>query len=53
MSWFLLRAPWDCSGQDRGEAKAPTALRAAGLSPDLDPGGAHAASLVSLLDRLL
>ena len=40
MSWFLLGAPWDCSGLDRGEAKAPTALRAAGLSAGLDLGDA-------------
>ena len=30
--WFLLGAPWDCSGTDRGEAHAPAALRAAGLA---------------------
>lgn len=29
--WFLLGAPWDCSGTGRGEQHAPTALRAAGL----------------------
>jgi arginase len=29
--WLLLGAPWDCSGTGRGEALAPTALRAAGL----------------------
>ncbi|WP_433304133.1 arginase family protein [Actinoplanes sp. CA-030573] len=29
--WFLLGAPWDCSGSARGEASAPAALRAAGL----------------------
>lgn len=32
MSWFLLGAPWDSSGSRRGEAAAPSALRAAGLS---------------------
>ncbi|HEV2895893.1 MAG TPA: arginase family protein [Actinomycetota bacterium] len=31
-SWFLLGAPWDCSGAGRGERAAPDALRAAGLS---------------------
>ncbi|RRS01300.1 arginase family protein [Glycomyces terrestris] len=30
--WFLLGAPWDCSGSGRGEQAAPAALRAAGLS---------------------
>jgi arginase len=30
--WFLLGAPWDCSGTGRGERAAPGALRAAGLS---------------------
>lgn len=30
--WFLLGAPWDCSGTGRGEQAAPAALRAAGLS---------------------
>ena len=30
--WFLLGAPWDCSGTGRGEARAPAALRAAGLA---------------------
>lgn len=38
--WFLLGAPWDCSGTGRGEALGPEALRAAGLSQlvDLDVG---------------
>jgi arginase len=31
-SWFLLGAPWDCSGTGRGEQGAPGALRDAGLS---------------------
>lgn len=30
--WFLLGAPWDCSGSGRGEEAAPDALRAVGLS---------------------
>ncbi len=29
--WFLLGAPWDCSGSRRGEQAAPGALRRAGL----------------------
>jgi arginase len=30
--WFLLGAPWDCSGSGRGEQAAPGALRGAGLA---------------------
>ena len=30
--WFLVGAPWDCSGSGRGEQAAPGAFRAAGLS---------------------
>lgn len=30
--WFLLGAPWDCSGSGRGEHLAPAALRGAGVS---------------------
>jgi arginase len=29
--WFLLGAPWDCSGTGRGEQAGPEAFRAAGL----------------------
>lgn len=32
MTWFLLGAPWDCSGSGRGEQDAPAALRAAGIA---------------------
>src|SRR5262245_32971508 len=44
-SWFLLGAPWDSSGTGRGEARAPEALRAAGLSGlvDVDLGDAATA----------
>ena len=35
-AWFLLGAPWDCSGYDRGEARAPGALRRAGLADSVD-----------------
>jgi arginase len=40
--WFLLGAPWDCSGTNRGEEQAPAALRDAGLARlvDLDLGDA-------------
>jgi arginase len=34
--WFLLGAPWDCSGSGRGEARAPHALREAGLASRVD-----------------
>lgn len=30
--WYLLGAPWDCSGSGRGEQTAPAALRNAGLT---------------------
>lgn len=30
--WFLLGAPWDCSGTGRGEQAAPDAFRTAGLA---------------------
>lgn len=30
--WVLLGAPWDCSGEGRGEQEAPAALRRAGLA---------------------
>lgn len=30
--WFVLGAPWDCSGTGRGEHLAPDALRSAGLA---------------------
>jgi arginase len=30
--WFLVGAPWDCSGTGRGEQAAPEALRSAGLT---------------------
>jgi arginase len=40
--WFLLGAPWDCSGSGRGEQAAPDALRTAGLTAlvGLDRGDA-------------
>jgi arginase len=30
--WFLVGAPWDCSGTGRGEQAGPQALRAAGMA---------------------
>ncbi|WP_433384395.1 arginase family protein [Actinoplanes sp. CA-142083] len=51
--WFLLGAPWDCSGTNRGEAQAPGALRGAGLAGlvDVDLGDAATAISSSRRDR--
>jgi arginase len=50
--WFLLGAPWDCSGTGRGEALAPGALREAGLARhvDVDLGDAKTVISSSLRD---
>ncbi|KAB1915520.1 arginase family protein [Micromonospora sp. AMSO31t] len=48
--WYLVGAPWDCSGLGRGERLAPAALRAAGLS-DLVPDDAGDAPIVIDDDR--
>jgi len=42
-AWFLLGAPWDCSGSGRGEQAAPDTLRTAGLAllVGLDRGDAR------------
>jgi arginase len=45
--WFLLGAPWDCSGEDRGEAGAPAALRAAGLAGHVDVDLGDADTVIS------
>lgn len=54
--WFLLGAPWDCSGTGRGEQAAPHALRAAGLSAlvgrDLGGAAAELARLPTELRRV-
>jgi arginase len=44
--WFLLGAPWDCSGSDRGEAQAPGALRIAGLADRVDVDLGDAATVI-------
>jgi arginase len=44
--WFLLGAPWDCSGADRGEARAPEALRGAGLVDLVDVDVGDAATVI-------
>jgi len=44
--WFLLGAPWDCSGADRGEARAPDALRTAGVVDLVDVDLGDAATVI-------
>lgn len=44
--WFLLGAPWDCSGTGRGEARAPAALRRAGLADVVDVDLGDAATVI-------
>ena len=45
--WFLLGAPWDCSGSERGEALAPDALRGAGLADLVDVDLGDAATVIT------
>ncbi len=45
--WFLLGAPWDCSGSGRGEARAPGALRAAGLTRRIGLDVGDAATVIA------
>lgn len=45
--WFLLGAPWDCSGTGRGEQAAPDALRDAGLAALVGRDLGDAASVIS------
>ncbi|SEF13306.1 arginase family protein [Jiangella alba] len=47
MGWFLLGAPWDCSASGRGEADAPGALRAAGLTSLVEADLGDADTVVS------
>lgn len=44
---FVLGAPWDCSGSERGEQDAPRALRTAGLSALVDVDRGDAACAIS------
>jgi arginase len=50
-SWFLLGAPWDCSGTGRGEATAPDALRTAGLARLVDVDLGNAATVIDSTHR--
>jgi arginase len=45
--WFLVGAPWDCSGSGRGEERAPEALRKAGLADRVDVDLGDAATVIS------
>ena len=49
--WFLLGAPWDCSGTGRGEQAAPEALRDAGLSALVGSDRGDAATVIDSTDR--
>ena len=49
--WFLLGAPWDCSGSGRGEQAAPDALRAAGLSDLVGRDRGDAATVIDGTER--
>jgi arginase len=49
--WFLLGAPWDCSGTGRGEQAAPAALREAGLSTLVTHDLGDAATLIDSRHR--
>jgi arginase len=50
-NWFLLGAPWDCSGSGRGEQAAPAALRAAGLSAMMDRDLGDVACAIDSVER--
>jgi arginase len=49
--WFLLGAPWDCSGTGRGEQQAPAALRSAGLTALVTRDFGDAATIITGTDR--
>lgn len=49
--WFLLGAPWDCSGSGRGEQAAPAALRAAGLTAMVERDLGDAACAIDSVER--
>jgi len=49
--WALLGAPWDCSGEGRGEADAPAALRQAGLRGVVSHDAGDAATAITTTAR--
>jgi arginase len=50
-AWFLLGAPWDCSGSGRGEQAAPEALRQAGLLQLVGQDVGDAATVIASRER--
>ena len=49
--WFLLGAPWDCSGTGRGESAAPAALRSSGVCDLVSRDIGDAATLIDSKSR--
>ncbi|WP_231137818.1 hypothetical protein [Rhodococcus opacus] len=49
--WFMLGAPWDCSGSARGEQAAPHAFREAGLSAVVGRDVGDAVTVIDRTDR--
>jgi arginase len=49
--WYVLGAPWDCSGSRRGEEAAPRALRDAGLSALVGLDIGDAATMIGSTER--
>lgn len=49
--WFLLGAPWDCSGSGRGEQAAPEAFRTAGLFALVGRDLGDAATVIDSVER--
>jgi len=50
-AWYLLGAPWDCSGTGRGEQAGPAALRRAGLSARTGADLGDADTSIDAVDR--
>ena len=49
--WFLLGAPWDCSGSGRGEQEAPDAFDKAGISSLVGRDLGDATTLIETAQR--